>query len=92
MTRATKLTAAQVAVLRELAKPGALGYLKRTRPTSKKFFRIISDSRIQSTRQIVGLIQAGCAAISTKWGRETVKITDAGRAYLASLDAQQQEE
>jgi hypothetical protein len=82
----TKLTAAQVAVLRELAKPGAVAYLMRTRPTSKRYFWIISDARKQYTRQITGIVKLGFVSIVTKWGRETGRITDAGRAYLAQQE------
>ena len=82
MTAAPKLTAAQVAVLRELAKPGARARLSTPKIGLKYWF--VNTSYKKCSKQITPLAIHGFV-LATVNGH--MQITPAGRSYLAMLDA-----
>ena len=83
-----KLTAAQVEVLRELAKPWCSANMSSA--TSAWWYVGEKQMRKQRTPQIKSLLAKGfLKKESWAFGSLVAKITEAGRAYLAALDAQE---
>lgn len=85
---APKLTDAQLAVLRELAKPGAVATLAR--PETRLDYWWLSTNYQTCTRQINVLISAEYATeesgVINQRKKLYARISDAGRAYLIAID------
>lgn len=84
MTKTIRLTPEQLAVLRELAKPGCVALYVNTRRSSYWF---VTSTMKHLTAQITSLCNSGLLYASGPHLHRRANITESGRAYLAALDA-----